>query len=81
MVLMSLRICRIPDLQLPMTHPKRAFMHRLVELEIRLAYQERVLETLPEEMQDERDAPALQMPDPVFVYEDPSERPVSSRSQ
>jgi len=48
-------------------------MHRLIELEIRLAYQERVLETLPEEMQDERDAPALQMPDPVFVYEDPSE--------
>jgi len=61
---------RVPDLDLPMTHPKRAFMHRLIELEVRLAYQERVLETLPEEMQNEKDAPALRMPDPVFEYEE-----------
>jgi uncharacterized coiled-coil protein SlyX len=46
-------------------------MHRLIELEVRLAYQERVLETLPDEMQDEKDAPALRMPDPVFEYEEP----------
>lgn len=60
----------VPDLDLPMTHPKRAFMHRLIELEIRLAYQERILDTLPEEMQDEKSAPALQMPEPAFVYEE-----------
>lgn len=61
----------VPDLELPLTHPKRAFMHRLIELEIRLAYQERILETLPDEMVDETSAPALQMPDPVFPYESP----------
>ena len=43
--------CRIPDLPLTVYHPKRAFMRRAVELEIRLSYHDRILKTLPPEMQ------------------------------
>jgi hypothetical protein len=42
-------------------------MHRLLELEIRLAYQELVVDTLPAEMADE-DAPVLRLPEPAFDY-------------
>lgn len=38
----------IPDLELPAAHPRRAFMRRLAELEVRLAYHDRILSTLPE---------------------------------
>lgn len=48
-------------------------MHRVIELEIRLAYQERIMDTLPDEMQDEKDAPALQMGNPDFAYTDEGE--------
>ncbi|KIY47596.1 hypothetical protein FISHEDRAFT_45060 [Fistulina hepatica ATCC 64428] len=41
----------VPDLVLPVQHPRRTFMRRAVELEIRLAYHERVLKTLPPPMQ------------------------------
>lgn len=75
-----LRIIRIPDLELPMTHPKRAFMHRIIELEIRLAYQERIMETLPKEMQDESDAPALQLGLSSFAYEEEGQSLCNSRT-
>ncbi|KAK2462294.1 hypothetical protein APHAL10511_005600 [Amanita phalloides] len=62
-----------PDLLLPMQHPKRSFIQRAVEYEIRLSYHERILKTLPEAMQ----APDVyvipeQAPGPDFEYDDPS---------
>lgn len=66
---------RVPDMELPLTHPKRAFMHRLIEMEIRLAYHDRIMESLPPAMQLVEDmyAPALQPPDPLFPYESEGE--------
>ncbi|PCH41554.1 hypothetical protein WOLCODRAFT_137465 [Wolfiporia cocos MD-104 SS10] len=63
----------IPDLSLSVKHPRRAFMRRAVEFEIRLSYYDRILKTLPEPMQ----APdALVMPEeapgPDFEYDDPA---------
>lgn len=63
----------VPDLALTVQHPKRAFMRRAIEFEIRLAYHERIFKTLPEQMQE---ADAYTIPDngptPAFEYEDPS---------
>jgi nuclear cap-binding protein subunit 1 len=61
----------IPDLELPGLHPKRVFIRRAVELEVRLAYYDRITKTLPEVYCD----PALaaipaQAPGPSFEYED-----------
>ncbi|KAF5337352.1 hypothetical protein D9611_002853, partial [Ephemerocybe angulata] len=62
----------VPDLELTVQHPKRAFMRRAIEFEIRLAYHERIFKTLPEQMQA---ADAYTIPDngptPAFEYEDP----------
>ena len=63
---------RIPDLALVPLHPKRAFMRRAVEFEIRLSYYDRILRIIPEAMAE----PAAQvMPDqapgPEFEYEEP----------
>lgn len=62
----------MPDLALTVQHPKRAFMRRAIEFEIRLAYHERIFKTLPEQMQE---ADAYTIPDngptPAFEYEDP----------
>lgn len=41
----------VPDLALDESHPKRAFMRRALELEIRLSYYDRIMSTLPEPMQ------------------------------
>lgn len=63
---------RVPDLSLPAQHPKRAFIRRVVEFEIRLAYHERVFKTLPPEMQDpEACVISGQAPAAAFDYEDP----------
>ena len=63
---------RIPDLELPTAHPKRAFMRRLVDLEVRLAYHDRILQTLPEAMLDENaGVVSPDAPDAVWVYEQP----------
>ncbi|KAF8632011.1 hypothetical protein AX17_004954 [Amanita inopinata Kibby_2008] len=63
----------VPDLSLPMQHPKRAFMLRAVESEIRLSYHERILKTLPEVMQaPEANVIPEQAPSPDFEYDDPS---------
>ncbi|KAI0922046.1 hypothetical protein AcW2_006852 [Taiwanofungus camphoratus] len=62
----------IPDLTLSSRHPKRVFMRRAVEFEIRLSYFDRVLKTLPEPMQsgDAGVMPA-EAPGPDFDYDDP----------
>ncbi|EAU80570.1 cap binding protein 80-PB [Coprinopsis cinerea okayama7 len=60
----------IPDLELTVQHPKRAFMRRAIEFEIRLAYHERIFKTLPEPMQgpDAYVIPA-EGPSPAFEYD------------
>ncbi|WRT66889.1 uncharacterized protein IL334_003852 [Kwoniella shivajii] len=60
----------IPELELPASHPRRAFMRRVTELEVRLAYYDRILDTLPEAMAVEgagviSSAP----PEPIWPYE------------
>ncbi|KAK7061285.1 nuclear cap-binding protein subunit 1 [Favolaschia claudopus] len=63
----------IPDLSLDIQHPKRAFMRRAVEFEIRLAYHDRILKTLPPEMQaPETQTIGEQAPGPNFEYDDPA---------
>ncbi|KAK4683566.1 nuclear cap-binding protein subunit 1, partial [Tremellales sp. Uapishka_1] len=60
----------IPDLVLPASHPKRAFMRRVVELEIRLAYHDRIMQTLPDEMlTKEANVISADPPEPVWPYE------------
>ena len=63
---------RVPDLALPMQHPKRSFIQRAVEYEIRLSYHDRILKTLPEAMHGP-DVYIIseQAPGPDFEYDDP----------
>ncbi|KAF9457993.1 MIF4G like-domain-containing protein [Collybia nuda] len=63
----------VPDLALAVQHPRRAFMRRALEFEIRLSYHDRILKTLPEAMQapDAFTIPE-QAPGPDFEYDDPS---------
>ena len=70
----SLAAYRIPDLSLSPQHPKRVYMRRAVDNEIRLAYYDRILKTLPEPMQSP-DALVLpsEAPGPDFEYDDPGE--------
>jgi len=57
---------RAPDLELDPYHPRRTFMRRALDLEVRLGYYDRILKTLPEGMQ----APeALVMPAEAPGYE------------
>ena len=60
----------IPDTTLEPSHPKIVFMKRIVELEIRLAYFDRVKQTLPDEIQ----AVAMPQEEPAafFTYESES---------
>ncbi|KAF9480787.1 cap binding protein 80-PB [Pholiota conissans] len=63
----------VPDLTLPVQHPRRAFMRRAVEFEIRLAYHDRILKTLPESMQKpEAYIIAREAPGPAYEYDDPA---------
>ncbi|KAN0097847.1 MIF4G like domain containing protein [Tylopilus felleus] len=62
----------VPDLSLVEEHPKRSFVRRAVELEVRLSYHDRILKTLPEPMQADPNVIATQPPGPSFEYEDPS---------
>ncbi|WVN89018.1 uncharacterized protein L203_104234 [Cryptococcus depauperatus CBS 7841] len=60
----------IPELELPGSHPRRAFMRRVVELEVRLSYWDRIVETLPEAMAVEGTRViSSQPPDPYWAYE------------
>ncbi|KAF8341647.1 armadillo-type protein [Cantharellus anzutake] len=60
----------IPDLELPLYHPKRVFIRRVIALEIRLAYYDRILKTLPEPFTtlEARCIPD-EAPGPEFEYE------------
>ncbi|KAH9950166.1 MIF4G like-domain-containing protein [Amylocystis lapponica] len=62
----------MPDLALSLRHPKRVFMRRAVEFEIRLSYYDRILKTLPEPMQA-ADAQVMpeEAPGPDYEYDDP----------
>ncbi|KAL4075617.1 MIF4G like-domain-containing protein [Scleroderma yunnanense] len=62
----------LPDLALPEHHPKRNFMRRAVESEIRLSYHDRILKTLPEPMQNDTSVISSRPPGPDAEYEDPS---------
>ncbi|KAJ7929117.1 MIF4G like-domain-containing protein [Mycena leptocephala] len=63
----------IPDLSLDIQHPRRAFMRRALEFEIRLSYHDRILKTLPAEMQaPEGHTIGEQAPGPNFEYDDPA---------
>ncbi|KAG6375040.1 MIF4G like-domain-containing protein [Boletus reticuloceps] len=62
----------VPDLALVEQHPKRTFMRRAIEVEVRLSYHDRILKTLPESMQSDPSVIAAQPPGPSFEYEDPS---------
>ncbi|KAL4241306.1 Nuclear cap-binding protein subunit 1 [Abortiporus biennis] len=63
----------IPDLTLCVQHPKRVFMRKAVDCEIRLSYYDRILKTLPEPMQSV-DAQVMpeESPGPVYEYDDPT---------
>lgn len=63
---------RIPDLSEAPHHPKRNFIRRAIEVEIRLAYHDRILKTLPESFH----APEIgvvpeQAPGPEYDYDNP----------
>ncbi|KIJ70616.1 hypothetical protein HYDPIDRAFT_172390 [Hydnomerulius pinastri MD-312] len=62
----------VPDLALTDRHPKRAFVRRALEFEMRLSYHDRILRTLPEPMQTDLNVISDQAPGPEFQYEDPS---------
>ena len=71
-----LPINRIPDLELPVFHPKRSFIRRVIELETRLAYHDRIVKTLPEAfLAPDANCIAGIAPGPDFEYEDPREHP------
>ncbi|KAG5221493.1 Nuclear cap-binding protein [Salix suchowensis] len=54
----------IPDLSLDLQHPRRTYMRRAIEFEIRLAYHERIHKTLPPEMQDPASLTISEQPRP-----------------
>ena len=63
----------VDDLELPTAHPKRAFMNRAVELEIRLAYYDRVAKALPEQFKPvEVGVLAAEAPGANYEFDDPS---------
>lgn len=67
-------IYRIPDLSLSPYHPRRKFIRRAVELEIRASYYDRIKETLPGDFHTpESLAVPQEGPGPAYEYEDPSE--------
>lgn len=67
-------LLRVPDLSLTSHHPKRNFIRRAIELEIRLAYFDRIQKSLPEAYQaPEAEALPDQAPGPEFDYDDPRE--------
>lgn len=71
---------RIPNLQLDASHPKRAFMRRALELEIRLSYYDRIMKTLPEPMQS-LDAGVMPSEAPGYEYEYESSSQFNTRLQ
>ncbi|TFK74356.1 hypothetical protein BDN72DRAFT_886358 [Pluteus cervinus] len=71
----------VPDLALATQHPRRCFMRRAVEFEMRLAYHDRILKTLPEAMQSADAHVIAEQPSrPNFEYDDPT-RPYHDAAQ
>ncbi|KZV85661.1 hypothetical protein EXIGLDRAFT_725587 [Exidia glandulosa HHB12029] len=63
----------IPDIALPAAHPRRAFIRRAIELEIRMSYYDRIVKSLPEQFQaPEAEALPTEAPAITFEYEDPT---------
>ncbi|KAG6919498.1 hypothetical protein DXG01_005087 [Tephrocybe rancida] len=63
----------VPDLALAVQHPRRTFMRRAVEFEIRLSYHDRILKTLPDAMQaPDAFTASEQAPGPNFEYDEPT---------
>ncbi|KAF8583944.1 hypothetical protein K439DRAFT_1411525 [Ramaria rubella] len=61
----------VPDLALPSSHPKRSFMRRAVQYEVRLSYHDRVMKTLPESMHaPEAEVMSAQPPGPEYEFDD-----------
>lgn len=60
----------VADAELPWPHARRAFARRLAELEVRLAYYDRIKSTVPEALQPSLLPP--EEPAPVFTYAAPS---------
>ncbi|TFK83265.1 cap binding protein 80-PB [Polyporus arcularius HHB13444] len=62
----------IPDLTLVSQHPKRVFMRRAIEYEIRLSYYDRILRIVPDDMAEpEAQVMPDQAPGAEFEYEEP----------
>ncbi|KAH9843775.1 MIF4G like-domain-containing protein [Rhodofomes roseus] len=62
-----------PDVSLSARHPKRRFVRKALEYEIRLSYFDRILKTLPEAMQTpEAQCMPEEAPGPEYDYDDPS---------
>ncbi|KAG9017386.1 hypothetical protein FRB95_000806 [Tulasnella sp. JGI-2019a] len=62
----------IPDLSLSAHHPRRKFINRAIELEIRASYYDRIKETLPADFHaPESHAVPFEAPGPNYEYEDP----------
>jgi len=59
--------------ELPVSHPRQVFVSRVIELEIRLSYYDRIKETVPSPFLDAGLMPS-DAPGPVFEYEDPAHR-------
>ncbi|KAL0058145.1 Nuclear cap-binding protein subunit 1 [Marasmius tenuissimus] len=63
----------IPDLELSVQHPKRNFIRRALELEIRLSYYDRIVKSIPEQMHPvSAHCVPGEAPGPNFEYEDPA---------
>lgn len=62
-----------PDLNLPNNHPKKIFIRRVLEIEVRLSYHDRILRSIPESFRSP-DAAVIsdQSPGPDFAYGDPN---------
>lgn len=59
---------RVIDLALDSAHPKKVFMRRAIDLEIRLSYYDRIVKTLPEAMQNP-DAQVVPSETPGYDFE------------
>ncbi|KAI0366193.1 cap binding protein 80-PB [Pilatotrama ljubarskyi] len=63
----------IPDLVLVSQHPKRSFMRRAVEFEIRLSYHDRIMRILPDAMREpETQVISAEAPGPDYEYDEPT---------
>ncbi|KAI0352745.1 cap binding protein 80-PB [Trametes cingulata] len=63
----------IPDLVLVSQHPKRSFMRRAVEFEIRLSYHDRIMRILPDAMREpDTQVISAEAPGPDYEYDEPT---------